>query len=258
MSECLLYYLKEGETRIGRGDSSIVQDIILLGTHIMSEHCVIENILNETVILKPISNSSLCYVNGKKIDESFVLKTGDRVIFGRSHVFRYNNPEQARKEKKTSSTNEPVVNESIDSVDWVIATEELLEKQGIDIKQEMERLLAFEEQYKREVETNKLNKEKLIEYESKISDLEKQVDNMTKSMLSSAFSSSCIAGGVGQFDNESSTMSMTANDDEIMTSSSLNIWTEREYRLALWGWKRWKLHQMTSLRVSFHFENKII
>ncbi len=258
MSECLLYYLKEGETRIGRGDSSIVQDIILLGTHIMSEHCVIENLLNETVILKPISNSSLCYVNGKKIDESFVLKTGDRVIFGRSHVFRYNNPEQARKEKKTSSTNEPVVNESIESVDWVIATEELLEKQGIDIKQEMERLLAFEEQYKREVETNKLNKEKLIEYESKISDLEKQVDNMTKSMLSSAFSSSCIAGGVGQFDNESSTMSMTANDDEIMTSSSLNIWTEREYRLALWGWKRWKLHQMTSLRVSFNFENKII
>lgn len=104
MSECLLYYLKEGETRVGRGDATIAQDIILLGTHIMSEHCVIENISNETVILKPISGSSLCYVNGKKIEDSYTLKTGDRVIFGRSHVFRYNNPEQARKEKKPSST----------------------------------------------------------------------------------------------------------------------------------------------------------
>ena len=250
MSECLLYYLKEGETRVGRGDSgcSVVQDIILLGTHIMSEHCLIENLLNETVILRPTASTSLCYVNGKKIDESYVLKTGDRVIFGRSHVFRYNNPQQARKEKKTTTTTTTAM---IDRVDWVIATEELLEKQGIDIKQEMERLLAFEEQYKREVETNKLNKEKLIEYESKISDLEKQVDTMTKSMLSSAFSSSCIAGA-SQFDHESSTMSITGNDDE-MINSSINIWTEREYRLALWGWKRWKFHQMTSLRVSIGF-----
>ena len=115
----------------------------------------------------------------------------------------------------------------------------------------MERLLAFEEQYKREVETNKLHKEKIIEYESKISDLEKQVDTMTKSMLSSAFSSSCLAGGASLGDNESSTMSITAADDDIM-NSSLNVWTEKEYRIALWAWKRWKLHQMTSLRVSFH------
>lgn len=127
MSECLLYYLKEGITRyvqffktilnklirdfmslfgyrVGREDAEESQDIILLGTHILIEHCTIENIANEIVILKPCSSSSLCYVNGKKIDDSFTLKTGDRVIFGRSHVFRYNNPEQARKEKKPSIT----------------------------------------------------------------------------------------------------------------------------------------------------------
>lgn len=139
-----------------------------------------------------------------------------------------------------------------DTVDWTIATQELLEKQGIDIKQEMERLLFFEEQYKKEVETNKLNEKKLIEYESKISDLEKQVDTMTKSMLSSAFSSSCLTGVGGSTsfgDNESSTMSITAADEDMM-NSSMNTWSEREYRLAFWAWKRWKLHQMTSLRVS--------
>ena len=123
MSECLLYYLKEGETRVGRADAKIAQDIILLGTHIMSEHCVIENISNEIVILKPISSNSLCYVNGKKIEDSYTLKTGDRVIFGRSHVFRYNNPEQARKEKKSpiasnSDTGETVMGKFLSSACW--------------------------------------------------------------------------------------------------------------------------------------------
>ncbi len=244
MSECLLYYLKEGVTRVGRSNEATSQDIILLGSHILDEHCVLENLLNETVVLKPCSSESLCYVNGRKIEDFYSLKTGDRVIFGRSHVFRYNNPEQARKEKKSTNVT------SGESVDWISATQELLEKQGIDIKQEMERLLAFEEQYKKEVETNKLHKEKLILYESKISDLEKQVDTMTRSMLSSAFSSSCLAGTCSFGENESSTMSITAADDD-MLNSSLNVWSEREYRLALWGWKRWKLHQMTSLRVSY-------
>lgn len=37
---------------------------------------------------------ALCYVNGKKVTEETVLKTGSRVIIGKNHVFRFNNPEQ--------------------------------------------------------------------------------------------------------------------------------------------------------------------
>ena len=115
----------------------------------------------------------------------------------------------------------------------------------------MERLLAFEEQYKKEVQTNKMYETKIIEYESKIINLEKQVDNMTKSMMSSAFSSNCLAGNANNSfgENESVTMSMTTLEDEM--SSSINSWSEKEYRSALWAWKRWKYHQMTSLRVIF-------
>ncbi len=40
----------------------------------------------------------------------------------------------------------------------MIATDELDEKPGIDIQQEMERLQEFEELYKQEVKTNQLNK----------------------------------------------------------------------------------------------------
>jgi hypothetical protein len=57
-------------------------------------------------------------VNGKKIDEAVLLKSGDRVIFGNSHVFRFNNPEQARKEKKLSSpvNSQPLSNQATDNI----------------------------------------------------------------------------------------------------------------------------------------------
>jgi len=30
-------------------------------------------------------------------------------------------------------------------------------------------------------------------------------------------------------------------------------WSEQDYQLAWWAWKKWRYHQMTSLRVSFWF-----
>ena len=34
---------------------------------------------------------ALCYVNGSKVCEPIVLKSGSRVILGKNHVFRYQN-----------------------------------------------------------------------------------------------------------------------------------------------------------------------
>jgi kinesin family protein 1 len=39
-------------------------------------------------------DGALCYVNGRKVTEAVVLKTGSRVIFGKNHVFRFTHPEQ--------------------------------------------------------------------------------------------------------------------------------------------------------------------
>ena len=46
---------------------------------------------------------ALCYVNGNEVTEKVALKTGSRVILGKSHVFRFQDPAQAREraEKKT-------------------------------------------------------------------------------------------------------------------------------------------------------------
>jgi kinesin family protein 1 len=43
MSECLVYYLKEGLTRVGRHNAEPRQDVQLSGLNIMEQHCIFEN-----------------------------------------------------------------------------------------------------------------------------------------------------------------------------------------------------------------------
>lgn len=63
-----------------------------------------------------------------------VCPPGNRIIMGKSHVFRFNHPEQARQERERT----PCAETPAEPVDWAFAQRELLEKQGIDMKQEME------------------------------------------------------------------------------------------------------------------------
>lgn len=64
----------------------------------------------------------------------YVHFSGNRIIMGKSHVFRFNDPEQARLEREKT----PCAETPAEPVDWAFAQRELLEKQGIDMKQEME------------------------------------------------------------------------------------------------------------------------
>ena len=137
---------------VGRPDAPTHQDICLSGSHIESEHCIITNSQN-VVHLKPCSKTAMCYVNGKQVDfnSTVELTSGSRVIFGKSHVFRFLNPEQARKKNtKGETTGGTSIHFSshfeyknfsicVEPTDWNSAIQELMEKQGIDIKQEMER-----------------------------------------------------------------------------------------------------------------------
>ncbi|XP_034446901.1 kinesin-like protein KIF1B isoform X15 [Hippoglossus hippoglossus] len=152
MSECLLYYIKDGITRVGKADTERRQDIVLSGAHIKEEHCIFRSERNANgnviVMLVPCEGSET-YVNGKRVVDAIQLRSGNRIIMGKNHVFRFNHPEQARAEReKTPSAETPV-----EPVDWTFAQRELLEKQGIDMKQEMEkRLTEMEILYKKEKE----------------------------------------------------------------------------------------------------------
>ncbi|XP_043978951.1 kinesin-like protein KIF1B isoform X13 [Gambusia affinis] len=152
MSECLLYYIKDGITRVGQADAERRQDIVLSGAHIKEEHCIFRSERNANgdviVMLVPCEGSET-YVNGKRVEEAIQLRSGNRIIMGKNHVFRFNHPEQARAEREKTPTAETPV----EPVDWTFAQRELLEKQGIDMKQEMEkRLTEMEILYKKEKE----------------------------------------------------------------------------------------------------------
>ncbi|KAF9432183.1 kinesin-like protein Klp8 [Entomortierella beljakovae] len=97
MSECLVYQLKHGKTQVGKLESSTPADIRLSGTNILDQHCYFENI-NSVVTLYP-GNSSMTMVNGLRIHKPKRMRSGFRVILGDYHVFRFNHPEEVRKER---------------------------------------------------------------------------------------------------------------------------------------------------------------
>ncbi|KAF6361634.1 kinesin family member 1A [Rhinolophus ferrumequinum] len=221
MSECLLYYIKDGLTRVGREDAERRQDIVLSGHFIKEEHCVFRSdsrgCSEAVVTLEPCEGADT-YVNGKKVTEPSILRSGNRIIMGKSHVFRFNHPEQARQERERT----PCAETPAEPVDWAFAQRELLEKQGIDMKQEMEqRLQELEDQYRRErEEATYLLEQQRLDYESKLEALQKQMDSR-------------YFPEMNEEDEEP--------EDEVP-------WTERECELALWAFRKWKWYQFTSLR----------
>ncbi|XP_042194894.1 kinesin-like protein KIF1A isoform X5 [Callorhinchus milii] len=221
MSECLLYYIKDGFTRVGREDAERRQDIVLSGHFIKEEHCIFRSnaisCLEVVVILEPCEEADT-YVNGKKVSEPTILRSGNRIIMGKSHVFRFNHPEQARQERDKT----PCAETPIEPVDWAFAQRELLEKQGIDMKVEMEqRLQELETQYRKEKEEADLMLEQQrLDYESRLEALQKQMELRLHPY----------------------------NVDEDEEPEEEVQWTEREFELALWAFRKWKWYQFTSLR----------
>uniref|UniRef100_A0A8C2U2L8 plus-end-directed kinesin ATPase n=1 Tax=Coturnix japonica TaxID=93934 RepID=A0A8C2U2L8_COTJA len=231
MSECLLYYIKDGITRVGQADAERRQDIVLSGAHIKEEHCIFRSERNNNVIvtLEPCERSET-YVNGKRVVQPVQLRSGNRIIMGKNHVFRFNHPEQARAEReKTPSAETPS-----EPVDWTFAQRELLEKQGIDMKQEMEKrclyvsvlCLSFHLMFVSldcscfRLSSYTVSPLSPQDYESKLQALQKQVE----------------------------TRSLAAETTEEEEEEEEVSWTRHEYELAQWAFRKWKFHQFTSLR----------
>ncbi|XP_068602582.1 kinesin-like protein KIF1B [Brachionichthys hirsutus] len=225
MSECLLYYIKDGITRVGQADAERRQDIVLSGAHIREEHCIFRSERNANgdviVLLVPCERSET-YVNGKRVQDAIQLRSGNRIIMGKNHVFRFNHPEQARAEReKTPSAETPM-----EPVDWTFAQRELLEKQGIDMKQEMEkRLTEMEILYKKEKEeADQLLEQQRLVYESKLQELQKQVETI-------------------------SLVAETPDEEDLEEEEEEEVpWSQHEFELAQWAFRKWRYHQFTSLR----------
>ncbi|XP_045063062.1 kinesin-like protein KIF1B isoform X8 [Coregonus clupeaformis] len=239
MSECLLYYIKDGITRVGQADTERRQDIVLSGAHIKEEHCIFRSERNtngDVVVLLVPCEGSETYVNGKRVGASVQLRSGNRIIMGKNHVFRFNHPEQARAEKEEKEKETPTAETPVEPVDWTFAQRELLEKQGIDMKQEMEkRLTEMEILYKKEKEeADQLLEQQRLVYESKLQELQKQVETCSLAVETP--------------DEEED----EDEEEEEITHSSEKIdqvpWTQHEFEIAQWAFRKWRYHQFTSLR----------
>jgi kinesin family protein 1 len=198
MSECLIYYIKSGITNVGKAGA-----IQLYGDYIQDEHCVLEN-SGETVTIAAV-DSSQTFVNGHKID-SIELKTGDRIILGDNHVFKFRHPLQAYKPPENSKLVPKFGGMSVDrsadpspypsrsgspttsrressfsgvaldlaNAEWSQALRELMKGEGYDIREGMEsRIVALEEQLKEElVKKDEQLERQRLEYELRLAEME--------------------------------------------------------------------------------------
>jgi kinesin family protein 1 len=97
LAECLVYNLKPGTTTVGNVESATTAEIRLNGSQILHEHCVFENV-DGAVTVVPRDNAGVM-VNGQRIEKPKRLRSGYRIILGDFHIFRFNNPQEARAER---------------------------------------------------------------------------------------------------------------------------------------------------------------
>ena len=102
LAECLVYNIKPGTTAVGNvEDPSATSEIRLNGSKILKDHCTFENV-EGLVTLVPQDGAAIM-VNGHRVDKPSRLRSGNRVILGDFHIFRFNHPQEARAERKVQS-----------------------------------------------------------------------------------------------------------------------------------------------------------
>ncbi|RMZ75101.1 hypothetical protein DV738_g5647, partial [Chaetothyriales sp. CBS 135597] len=101
LAECLVYNLKPGVTAVGSADTSEASGIRLKGSKILEHHCNLENVDNVVTIIP--AEGAAVMVNGVRVVKSKRLRSGNRIILGDFHIFRFNNPLEPKAERAERS-----------------------------------------------------------------------------------------------------------------------------------------------------------
>ncbi len=101
LAECLIYNIKPGTTTVGNVDTSANSEIRLNGSKIQHTHCNFRNAENVVTLIP--SEGAAVMVNGLRISGPKRLRSGNRIILGDFHIFRFNNPQEARAERAEQS-----------------------------------------------------------------------------------------------------------------------------------------------------------
>ncbi|KAL9117193.1 MAG: hypothetical protein Q9187_006273, partial [Circinaria calcarea] len=102
LTECLVYNIKPGITTVGNVEhANATSEIRLNGSKILQHHCTFENTYGMVTVIP--NDGAAVMVNGLRIDEPRRLRSGNRIIFGDFHIFRFNHPQEARAERAEQS-----------------------------------------------------------------------------------------------------------------------------------------------------------
>ena len=102
LAECLVYNIKPGTTTVGNvEDTAVPLEIRLKGSKILQKHCTFEN--TEGMVTLIPGDGAAVMVNGLRIDKAKRLRSGNRIILGDFHIFRFNHPLEARAERAEQS-----------------------------------------------------------------------------------------------------------------------------------------------------------
>jgi hypothetical protein len=82
-------------------------DILLFGPDVYRRHCEIELDDESRAWLLP-AEGARCYVNTVQVDQRCALSHGCVLLFGRCNMFRFNDPQQARRLRSDSGRNKPL------------------------------------------------------------------------------------------------------------------------------------------------------
>ena len=94
MCGAIVYGLKEGETRLGRGSAEEPVEIKLIGLGIQPLHCtIVTEAGGEKVTLQP-SERARMFHNGHLVRDPVELHHHDRLLFGQNHVFLFKFPKE--------------------------------------------------------------------------------------------------------------------------------------------------------------------
>jgi kinesin family protein 1 len=101
--------------------------ILLVGQTIAPQHCSFQNIDGQVTI--EAIEDAVTFVNGRRITHPTLLRQGNRIVLGTSHIFRFNDPVEAariraeREEYLKTHPTEALSNPAV--IDWNYAKEEL-------------------------------------------------------------------------------------------------------------------------------------
>lgn len=171
LSEKLIYILSKSDSTLVGSDKHSV-NIHICGPLIAPIHArIYKNSADEVYYLEQMDENYVTYLNGELVNnrQEYGLNHGDRIIFGGSHFFRFNNPRSMVKDSRSSSissiTSTSSAADSNQFKDYQFAKNEIERKQNELIQAKLNealnkckqdgdlKLKELELQYKKDIQT---------------------------------------------------------------------------------------------------------